>query len=101
MTGIKYVAFDLHNATTSVAVVNLDGKLMTQAVIQTQASAIRDFLRGLTGTVHLTFEEGCNSQWLFELTRPLVAGLIVCNAKHASSAGNKSDKLDALKLAQL
>jgi transposase len=73
---------------------------MAEAVIQTNADTIRDFLRGLSGCVHLTFEEGCNAQWLFELARPLVAELIVCNAKHSSSVGNKSDKADALKLAQ-
>jgi transposase len=100
MSGIKYVAFDVHDATTSVAVLNIDGKLMTQAVILTQASAIRDFLRGLSGSVHLAFEEGGCAQWLFELARPLVAHLVVCNAKHSSSTGNKSDKADALKLAQ-
>ena len=99
MTDIKYVAFDAHKATTSVAVLNLAGKLVTQAVIQTQADTIRDFLRGLSGSVHLTFEEGTQSQWLFDLARPLVSELIVCNARHSSSLGNKSDKLDALKLA--
>jgi transposase len=100
MIDIKYVAFDVHKATISVAVLNLDAKLVTQAVIQTDASAIRDFLRGISGTVHLTFEEGTLSQWLFELTRPLVNELLVCNAKQASSSGNKSDKIDALRLAQ-
>lgn len=100
MSDIKYVAFDVHKATISVAVLNLDGKLVTQAVIQTDANAIRDFLRGLSGTVHLTFEEGTQAQWLFELARPLVAELVVCNAKHSSSIDNKSDKADALKLAQ-
>jgi transposase len=100
MRDIKYVAFDVHKSTISVAVLNLDGKLVTQAVIQTDANAVRDFLRGLSGQLHLTFEEGTHAQWLFELARPLVSQLLVCNAKHSSSVGNKSDKLDALKLAQ-
>jgi transposase len=100
MIGIKYVAFDVHISTTSVAVLNLGGKLVTQAVIQTDTVAIRDFLRGLSGQIHLTFEEGTHAQWLFELARPLVAELVVCNGKHSSSVANKSDKADALKLAQ-
>lgn len=74
---------------------------MSQAVIRTDASAIRDFLCGLRGQLHLTFEEGAHAQWLFELTRALVSKLVVCNARHASLQGNKSDKLDALRLAQL
>ena len=100
MIDTKYVAFDVHKATISVAVINLDGKLVTQAVIHTEANAIRDLLRGLSGPVHLTFEEGSLSQWLYDLARPLVNELLVCNAKQASSVGNKSDKLDALRLAQ-
>ena len=100
MTDIKYVALDVHKSTISAAVVNLRGELVTQAVIKTDAQAVRDFLRGLSGQIHLTFEEGTHSQWLFELARPLVADLVVCNAKHSSSIGNKSDKADALKLAQ-
>lgn len=54
----------------------------------------------MSGSVRLTFEEGTHAQWLFELARPLVAELVVRNAKHSSSAGNKSDRLDALRLAQ-
>jgi transposase len=101
MIDIKYVAFDVHKSTISVAALNLQGELMTQAVIRTDASAVRDFLRGISGQVHLTFEEGTHAQWLYELTRPLVSKLVVCNARHSKSRGNKSDKLDALRLAQL
>jgi transposase len=103
MTDIKYVAFDVHQATISAAVVDLSGKLITQAVFQTDASAIRDFLRGISGQVHLTFEEGTQAQWLFELTRPLVTDLIVCNPRenHSMKRGNKSDQKDALQLATL
>jgi transposase len=101
MTDIKYVAFDLHPATISAAVLNLEGKLLTQAVMQTDAAAIRVFLRGLSGQVHLTFEKGTQAQWLYDLTRPLTAELIVCNLRlnHSRSHDNNSDRLDALKLA--
>ena len=100
MTDIKYVAFDVHQATISAAVLNLEGKLLTQAVMQTDATAIRDFLRGLSGVVHLTFEEGTQAQWLFDLTRPLVSELLVCNPRlnHCKKRDNKSDRLDAFNL---
>lgn len=103
MTDIKYVAFDVHQATVSAAVLDLSGKLITEAVFRTDASAIRDFLRGISGTVHLTFEEGTQAQWLFDLTHPLVSELIVCNprANHSMKRGNKSDRKDALQLATL
>jgi transposase len=103
MSDIKYVAFDVHQATISAAVLAASGKLITQAVLQTDASAIRDFLRGISGAVHLTFEEGTQAQWLFDLTRPLVADLLVCNPRenHSMKRGNKSDQKDALQLAML
>jgi transposase len=103
MSDLKYVAFDVHQATISAAVLDLSGKLITQAVFQTEAYAIGDFLRGLSGKLHLTFEEGTQAQWLFDLTRPLVAELIVCNPRenHSMKRGNKSDQKDALHLATL
>ena len=103
MTDTKYVAFDVHQATISAAVLDLSGKLITQAVFQTEASAIRDFLRGLSGSVHLTFEEGTQAHWLFELTRPLVTELLVCNPRenYSMKRVNKSDQKDALHLATL
>lgn len=103
MSDSKYVAFDVHQATISAAVLDLSGKLITQAVFQTEASAIRDFLRGLSGPVHLTFEEGTQAHWLFELARPLVSELLVCNPRenHSLKRGNKSDQKDALQLATL
>jgi hypothetical protein len=48
MSDINYVAFRVHPATISAAVLNLEGKLLTQAVMQTAATAIPDFLRGLS-----------------------------------------------------
>jgi transposase len=103
MTDIKYVAFDVHQATISAAVLDLSGKLITEALFQTDASVICDFLRGISGTVHLTFEEGTQAQWLFDLARPLVSELIVCNPRenHSMKRGNKSDRRDAFQLAQL
>jgi transposase len=103
MSDIKYVAFDVHQATISAAVLDLSGKLITQAVFQTEPSALRDFLPGISGKVHLTFEEGSQAQSLFDLSRPLVAELIVCNPRenHSMKRGNKSDLKDAFQLATL
>jgi transposase len=100
MTEIKYVAFDVHTATIVIVVLDWSGKLVTQAVIKTQATAVRDFLLGLSSEIHLTFEEGTQAQWLYELTRPLVSELVVCKVRQMSSQGNKNDRLDTLKLEQ-
>ena len=103
MNQVKYVGLDVHKASISIAVLDHDAKLLSEAIIKTEASAITDFFKGLTGSVHLTFEEGCHAQWLFDILHPLVAKLVVCDPKHNKLllSGNKTDRVDALKLATL
>jgi transposase len=103
MDSIKYVGLDVHRDTISVAVLNAEGKLVMQSVIATQASALLDFLQGLRGTLHVTFEEGTHSGWLYDLLVRRVAHLVVCNPRQNAllKAGSKSDASDARKLAEL
>ena len=101
MSSIKYVGMDVHLATTSCAVLDSAGNQFSSNVIRTNLEAVRDFLNGLSGTVHLTFEEGALAQWMFEITSPLVTKVIVCNARTLKDKGLKNDDLDALKLADL
>ncbi len=103
MNSIKYVGLDVHRDTISVAVLNAEGKLVQQSVLATHASTILDFLHGLRGTLHVTFEEGTHSAWLYDLLVRRVAHLVVCNPRKNAllKAGNKSDAIDARKLAEL
>src|SRR6202142_2236379 len=103
MDSIKYIGLDVHQSTISVAVLNADGKLVMQSVIATHAATILDFLHGLRGTLHVTFEEGTHSAWLYDLLVRRVAKLVVCNPRQNAllKAGNKSDTVDARKLAEL
>ena len=103
MNSIKYVGLDVHQSTISAAVLDGEGKLLQQAILATHASAILDFLAGLRGELHVTFEEGTHSAWLYDLLVQRVAKLVVCNPRHNAllKAGNKSDRIDARKLAEL
>src|SRR5208282_5252345 len=103
MDSIKYIGLDVHQSTISVAVLNADGKLVMQSVIATHATTILDFLRGLRGTLHVTFEEGTHSAWLYDLLVRRVAKLVVCNPRKNAllKAGNKSDTIDARQRAGL
>ncbi len=103
MNSIKYIGLDVHRDTISVAVLNAEGKLVMQLVIATQASAILEFFHGLRGTLHVTFEEGTHSGWLYDLLVRRVAYLVVCNPRKNAllKAGSKSDAIDARKLAEL
>jgi transposase len=103
MESLKYIGFDVHQATISVAVLNAEGKLVMQSVLATHAGAILDFLHGLRGTLQVTFEEGTHSSWLYDLLARHVARVVVCDPRKNAllKAGNKSDTIDARKLAEL
>jgi transposase len=58
-------------------------------------------VKSITGAVHLTYEEGTHAAWLYDLLRPHVAELLVCNPrKNRRDSGNKSDRIDARQLAR-
>ena len=98
-----YVGMDVHLATISIAVINALGKTVAEAIIETKTAAVRDFIKGLTGEVHVTFEEGTQAAWLYDLISPLVEETIVCNPRHNRllHSGNKNDRVDARKLGEL
>ena len=99
----KFVGLDVHKETIAIVVVDEQGKTLVQSVVATEGETIRDFLKGLSGEIHLTFEVGTQSNWLYRQTKPLVEKVIVCNPRHNNllMIGNKADLIDAEKLAQL
>jgi transposase len=103
MSNDKYVGLDVHQSSTVAAVHDDVGRCVMESILETEAEGIQSFLRGLTGTIHVTFEEGTHAAWLYDLLKPLVAELVVCNprANKLLGAGLKSDRVDANKLAQL
>ncbi len=103
MSQEKYIGMDVHQATISVAVMDAHGKLLMECLLETKAATILEFIQGLHGTLSLTFEEGTSAAWLHDLLKPHVNRLVVCDARKAAllKDGNKSDRIDARKLAEL
>jgi transposase len=102
MNSIKYIGMDVHSASISIAVLNDTGKLIMEATIETQAAVVVDFVRGLQGTLQVTFEEGNHAAWLYELLRPQVGQVLVGDPRQLPrhKGERKSDKIDARKLAE-
>jgi transposase len=100
---IKYIGMDVHKEAISIAVMNGEGKLVMESIIETKASTILQFIQGLRGDLHVTFEEGTWAAWLYDLLKPHVTELVVCDPRKNAlmKEGNKSDKIDARKLADL
>jgi transposase len=103
MDSRKYIGMDVHKEATTVAVMDAAGKLIMESVIETKAATILQFLEGLRGDLYVTFEEGTWAAWLYDLVQPRVTKVVVCDPRKNAllKSGNKSDRIDARKLAEL
>src|SRR5215510_2226339 len=103
MTSTKYIGMDVHKKSISIAVMNSVGKVVMECVIETKASTIVQFIQGLRGNLQVTFEEGTWAAWLYDLLKPYVTKVVVCDPRRNAllRQGNKSDQIDAQKLAEL
>ena len=81
---------------------NSAGKLVMESVIETKALTVIQFVQGLRGDLHVTLEEGTWAAWLYDLLRPHVNEVLVCDPRKNAllKAGNKSDRIDARKPAE-
>jgi transposase len=94
---------DVHQASISIAVRSGTGKLLMESIIETKAATILEFIGGLRGTLWVAFEEGTSAAWLYDLLKPHVAKVIVCDPRKNAllKAGNKNDRVDSRKLSDL
>jgi hypothetical protein len=92
---------DVHKESISIAVMNGFGKVVMECVIETKASMILQLIHGLRGELYVTFEKGTWAAWLYDLLKPHVRKVVVCDPRRNSllKDGSKSDRIDARKLA--
>ena len=103
MNDAKYIGLDVHQATISAAALDSAGNLMMEAILETKAETILQFLRGLSGSLHVTFEEGTWAAWLHDLLKPHVTRVVVCDTRKTGLGKNRNrnDREDARGLARL
>jgi transposase len=103
MESKKYIGMDVHQASISVAVRDDVGKLVMECIIETKAATVLEFIGGLRGNLWVAFEEGTSAAWLYDLLKPHVARVVVCDPRKNAllKAGNKNDRVDARKLSEL
>jgi hypothetical protein len=94
---------DVPKESISIAVRNAGGKIVMECVIETKASMILQFFDGLRGDLHVTLEEGTWAAWLYDLLKPRVTKLVVCDPRRNAllQDGNQNDRVDARKLSDL
>jgi hypothetical protein len=78
---IKYIGMDVHKEAVVITVLNGSGKPVMESIGETQASSILQFIHGLRGELHVTWEEDTWAAWLYDLLQPQVAKVLVCNPR--------------------
>ena len=89
----KYIGFDLHQATTVVAVLDADGKVAMETIVATEAAAIIRFLKSVSGTLSALSNSPYNSGVapVFVAISPTNKFLYVSNSGNASISAYKID----------
>ncbi len=96
----KYIGLDVHQASTTIHIIDQQGKTLQHTVMQTDGYQLREHIAALEGKKELTLEEGCMSDWLYTLLFPVVNRLVVCDPRANAWSGDrgKSDAKDAYRL---
>jgi len=97
------MGLDVHQAMTVVVVLDAEGKVVLETMVATEAAALIRLVQGLSGPLRITFEEGTQAAWLYEILRSYVTEVVVCDPRRNKllDEGSKADKVDARKLADL
>lgn len=99
---VKHIGLDAHSSTCTFNVTDEVGRELDNTTIETNGRLLVNYIRGIEGVKKLTFEECELSNWLYEILRPEVEELIVCNpVANKDYKKIKTDKMDARKLSKL
>src|SRR5262249_23562874 len=92
----KYMGMDVHQATTVTCVMDAEGKTVLETTVATEAGPLLRLMDGINGPLHVTFEEGTQAAWLYEVVRGYSKEVIVCGACQQSCVlfGNSSNLLE-------
>jgi transposase len=93
----RYIGLDAHSESCTIAVLGGSGKRLRHERLQTSAELLKNFIKEVPRPRHLCMEEGTLSEWLCEELTPVVDKLVVVMPDR--NPGNKSDLIDACKLA--
>ena len=96
-----YAGLDVHKDTTYCVVMEARGKVVAQNIVKTSAQALVGMVQSIQGKASLTFEEGTHSAWLYDLLKPHVYNVIVCDPRETSDRERKDDETDAHRLAEM
>jgi hypothetical protein len=75
------MGMDVHQATTVVAVIDAEGKIVWETIVLTATGAIRRLIESISGPIQVTLEETTQAEWLYDLLQGFVAEVVVCDSR--------------------
>lgn len=99
-----YVGLDLGSSRCQQTVLGADGALQLSRSLPTSEHHLRAAFAGLEGTVQVHLEAGELANWVHSIIKPLVTSVTVSHPRTLAwiaKDSNKSDAIDARKLAEL
>lgn len=100
---MNYIGADVDSKMTELAV-RRKGKIVDRRRVPTSIREIRQYLATVSGRQVLAFEEGPMAHWLWRNLKDHVDRIVVCDPRRnklITHDGDKSDPIDAGKLAEL
>lgn len=94
------IAMDVASEVTTVYAVNNRGKLIFEGAVPTDIPSLKEVIRRVPKNRTLVFEECCQADWLWCELEPFCSEVIVCDPRKNREKGQKSDRIDARKLAE-
>jgi transposase len=99
-----YVGMDLGSKQCAAVAINGKGEMIDSELFPTSARNLIAFTERQKGQVRVLIEEGELAGWVMRTIKPNVESVVVSDPKRnawVAKAGNKNDRLDAAKLAEL
>jgi hypothetical protein len=105
MEPIIYAAIDLHHKTSTLGIMNRDGRFLARKSFSTTEKNLIKHVRAIAGKKrHLTIEQGNQAHWAACVLAPHVDKLVICDPKVNRSIYDglvKNDAVDTEKLCEL
>ncbi len=94
----RYLGLDMHRDSCTAVVLSAGGKKTGEQVMATETAALVQYIKSLSGELHVCVEEGEWSEWVVEILNPWVSRVVSASAP--GRKGPRSDAMDARELAE-
>ena len=100
---MHYVGLDLHERTSSICILNEDGRIVHRKRIDGHPRKVTAFLQTIESPFRICFEASTNYGWLYDALRKLTDHVLVAHPGRLRlifKSRRKNDRLDASRLAE-